>query len=192
MAPQSFNQAYAVNRNVGYSNPSRNQQVDLTLRLGSFQFANPIPMNPQYAPPNYFTGPHTQAQYHNGMVYGGSNTRGQASNTPRVPCSTQVRIMGNHFMKNSNGQSQIAVAVGGVHHHIYNFIPPMQQMNEYTLLNPSSRRGNGSSSSRKRSSRKREVNYNDPNKRCTNYNCGVNNTPMWRKGPLGPKVCSLI
>ena len=134
-----------------------------------------------------------QAQYHNnGMVYGRSNTRGQASNTPRVPYSTQVRIMGNHFMNNSNGQNQIAVAVGGVHHHIYNFIPPMQQMNEYTLLNPSSRRGNGSSSSRKRSSRKREVNYNDPNKRCTNYNCGVNNTPMWRKGPLGPKVCSLI
>ncbi|PPR93694.1 hypothetical protein GOBAR_AA26963 [Gossypium barbadense] len=30
--------------------------------------------------------------------------------------------------------------------------------------------------------------YNDPNKRCTNYNCNTNDTPMWRKGPLGPKV----
>ncbi|KAE8731633.1 hypothetical protein F3Y22_tig00002793pilonHSYRG00151 [Hibiscus syriacus] len=29
--------------------------------------------------------------------------------------------------------------------------------------------------------------YNDPNKRCTNYNRKTNDTPMWRKGPLGPK-----
>lgn len=32
----------------------------------------------------------------------------------------------------------------------------------------------------------------DPNKRCTNYNCGVRFSPMWRRGPLGPKVLYLI
>ncbi|KAK8681991.1 hypothetical protein V6N13_054388 [Hibiscus sabdariffa] len=30
--------------------------------------------------------------------------------------------------------------------------------------------------------------YNDPNRRCTNYNCKTNDTPVWRKGPLGPKT----
>ncbi|KAF5471301.1 hypothetical protein F2P56_011744 [Juglans regia] len=80
-------------------------------------------------------------------------------------------------------------STGVLGHHPYNYYsniqpPPAPQMNEYVLLNPSSRTlGNGSSSSR----RQCNTNYNDPNKRCTNYNCGTNNTPMWRKGPLGPK-----
>ncbi|OMP03460.1 hypothetical protein COLO4_10405 [Corchorus olitorius] len=66
--------------------------------------------------------------------------------------------------------------------------------NTYVLLDvPASRRADGdvgssSGSGRRGGRRQRGVNYNDPNKRCTNYNCGTNNTPMWRKGPLGPKT----
>nr|VDC77010.1 unnamed protein product [Brassica rapa] len=28
-------------------------------------------------------------------------------------------------------------------------------------------------------------------RKCTNMNCKAINTPMWRKGPLGPKASSL-
>lgn len=32
-------------------------------------------------------------------------------------------------------------------------------------------------------------NYDEASRRfCTNYNCRTRHTPMWRKGPLGPKV----
>lgn len=37
--------------------------------------------------------------------------------------------------------------------------------------------------------RRVDVNYSGGCDRvCTNYNCRTTNTPMWRKGPLGPKV----
>lgn len=102
----------------------------------------------------------------------------------------------NHYL-NPNGTWEAAGSVGRgplyTNSHIYKSIPPMApQMNDYILLKPSRRAVAGSFSSSKNSSRSQECvpNYNDPNKRCTNYNCGTNNTPMWRKGPLGPKVCS--
>ncbi|XP_038902274.1 putative GATA transcription factor 22 [Benincasa hispida] len=63
----------------------------------------------------------------------------------------------------------------------------------YTLLNPASRitddhEAEASSGGRRRGSRRRRVSANnDAERRCTNYNCNTNFTPMWRKGPLGPK-----
>jgi hypothetical protein len=117
-------------------------------------------------------------------------------NTTHNPWTPEMR---SHYMNSKGLELQAAASMVGspLYTKSYNYnIPPMPQMNEYTLLNPSSRRGdrgngNGGSSSSKRTSRhQREANYNDPSKRCTNYNCGTNNTPMWRKGPLGPKVCS--
>ncbi|WCJ19238.1 GATA transcription factor 29 [Euphorbia peplus] len=54
--------------------------------------------------------------------------------------------------------------------------------------------GSSSSSSSSRSSRRTESRrhhsgtYIDINKRCTNSRCNTNDTPMWRKGPLGPKT----
>ena len=60
MSPQSANQASGVNNCAQNPNPSSNQQVDLTLRLGAFGriTINPPPMNPQHAPAN-FTGTNT-------------------------------------------------------------------------------------------------------------------------------------
>uniref|UniRef100_A0A9I9D802 GATA-type domain-containing protein n=1 Tax=Cucumis melo TaxID=3656 RepID=A0A9I9D802_CUCME len=63
----------------------------------------------------------------------------------------------------------------------------------YTLLNPASRisddhEAEASSGGRRKGSRRRRASAtNDVERRCTNYNCNTNFTPMWRKGPLGPK-----
>ncbi|XP_022728763.1 GATA transcription factor 29-like [Durio zibethinus] len=64
-------------------------------------------------------------------------------------------------------------------------VPPRRAANQHQLELGSS---SGSSSGKQRQRRQRGGNYNDPNKRCTNYNCNTNDTPMWRKGPLGPKT----
>ncbi|XP_059431359.1 GATA transcription factor 29 isoform X2 [Corylus avellana] len=190
MASQSFNlQASGSNSSV-HANQS-GSQVDLTLRLGLSEESDKNlphfgPIKLPHAHLN-FTAPYTtQAINHIDMVCG----RG---NTAHNPWSPERR---SHYM-NSNGlelHSGASMGGGPLHTNSYNYnnIHSMPQMNEYTLLNPSSRRGDhrgngGSSSSRRTSRRLREANYNDPSKRCTNYNCGTNNTPMWRKGPLGPK-----
>ncbi|KAJ8770837.1 hypothetical protein K2173_021752 [Erythroxylum novogranatense] len=57
--------------------------------------------------------------------------------------------------------------------------------NDHTPLNSTTKNGvrdSGSSSSCRRNL------YNDPNKRCTNCFCGARDTPMWRRGPQGPKT----
>jgi hypothetical protein len=58
-------------------------------------------------------------------------------------------------------------------------------MNGRTLLNTVARDGDhgevGSSSGSRRT-------FIDHNKRCSNRSCNTDDTPMWRKGPLGPKV----
>ncbi|EEF34260.1 conserved hypothetical protein [Ricinus communis] len=77
------------------------------------------------------------------------------------------------------------------------FNAPIHTMNDYTLLDSTPRRvahmedvgGSSSINFRRRDSRRQRAgSYNDPTKRCTNYNCNTNDTPMWRKGPLGPKT----
>ncbi|KDP44406.1 hypothetical protein JCGZ_19421 [Jatropha curcas] len=66
-------------------------------------------------------------------------------------------------------------------------LPPFQahSLTSYTLLDcsPFEARQTGKSSSVAR--RPRNGNNNNPYRRCTN--CNTNDTPMWRKGPLGPK-----
>ncbi|XP_037496454.1 glycine-rich cell wall structural protein 1.0 [Jatropha curcas] len=68
-------------------------------------------------------------------------------------------------------------------------LPPFQphSLTSYTLLDcsPFKARQTGKSSSVAR--RPRNGNNINPHRRCTNYNCNTNDTPMWRKGPLGPK-----
>ena len=76
--------------------------------------------------------------------------------------------------------------------------PPEPQIKDYILMNTSTdttntraQKGEGESNSSRRNKKKR-VDANPENdqveKRCTNRSCGANSTPMWRKGPLGPKV----
>ncbi|KAG6679418.1 hypothetical protein I3842_14G131400 [Carya illinoinensis] len=175
MASQPFHQASAGMNSFVPSNPSSGShggQVDLTLRLGlpkdsheknnlfnlGGQYDPPAPVNPHHA---YFSYNHgcSYAPYLNTFPY---RVFGQIQPHMNLNCHVYC-----HSYEANNART-----------------PPAPQMNAYVLLSPSSRTpGNGSSSSR----RQRNINYNDPNKRCTNYNCGTNNTPMWRKGPLGPK-----
>jgi hypothetical protein len=75
------------------------------------------------------------------------------------------------------------------------FWTPLSTLNTHILSNGSSRdRQIGSSyGSRRRGPRRsRQICYFDPYRRCTNLNCNTRNTPMWRSGPLGPKVTPLI
>lgn len=77
------------------------------------------------------------------------------------------------------------------------FTPPPPPMNavDYIILNPSARRSQrraGGSRRRSTTRRQRRSVVVDPNKRCTNYNCATSTTPMWRRGPLGPKVGSFL
>lgn len=74
---------------------------------------------------------------------------------------------------------------------------PLQNYNndQYTLLNPACRKTDdheaeaSSGGGRRRGLQRRRVSAcNEVERRCTNYNCNTNFTPMWRKGPLGPKV----
>ncbi|XP_044504497.1 GATA transcription factor 29-like [Mangifera indica] len=74
-------------------------------------------------------------------------------------------------------------------------LPPPPTMNNYTLLDIPTRRATMNELERSSSSRRYGLqhqqyvgNYNNPFKRCTNYNCNTNDTPMWRKGPLGHKT----
>ncbi|KAK2649711.1 hypothetical protein Ddye_017200 [Dipteronia dyeriana] len=72
--------------------------------------------------------------------------------------------------------------------------PPLPTMNEYTVIEiPMSRvnrhqLGGGSSSLGDGGSGNPQLTFKDPYKRCTNYNCKTNDTPLWRKGPLGLKT----
>ncbi|XP_065848237.1 uncharacterized protein [Euphorbia lathyris] len=60
---------------------------------------------------------------------------------------------------------------------------------EHTISSGIYASSSSSSNSRREDSRKQRPGvYFDPNKRCTNIHCNANNTPMWRKGPLGPKT----
>ena len=100
------------------------------------------------------------------------------------------------------GQTYKSVARGKGNQHPSNFSnrlnpfwTPLSTLNTHILSNGSSRdRQIGSSyGSRRRGPRRsRQICYFDPYRRCTNLNCNTRNTPMWRSGPLGPKVTPLI
>lgn len=100
--------------------------------------------------------------------------------------TTSMRSQTHLKLNSSNG-------LFGDYTKIYkNAFPPPPKMNvDYVLLNPSTRRSHrrpgGSTRRRSKHHHRRQV-EEDANKRCTNYNCATATTPMWRKGPLGPKV----
>ncbi|KAG2671341.1 hypothetical protein I3760_14G130700 [Carya illinoinensis] len=184
------------------SNPSSGShggQVDLTLRLGlpkdSHEKNNLFNLGGPYDPPAPVNPHHAYFSYNHGCSYApGTYHFGMASGMGSM---TNVQLGGQNMYDHPSihmndpwlANPNYMNSDGVLGHHPYNYYnnniqPPAPQMNAYVLLSPSSRTpGNGSSSSR----RQCNINYNDPNKRCTNYNCGTNNTPMWRKGPLGPK-----
>lgn len=49
-------------------------------------------------------------------------------------------------------------------------------------------RGFTSGHGRRRYRRRGQVHQIDPLRFCTNFHCRTRKTPMWRTGPLGPKV----
>lgn len=71
-------------------------------------------------------------------------------------------------------------------------------MKSYTLINvPASRNQQmGTPSSSTAASPRRTAGiprpHRYPYKRCSNYNCNTNDTPMCRRGHLGPKICKLL
>ncbi|GKV12583.1 hypothetical protein SLEP1_g23708 [Rubroshorea leprosula] len=75
----------------------------------------------------------------------------------------------------------------------YNHVPPRQPSPEppsaaqtgYILLDVPARRARYGRRGRQHP---QTYKYNNPYRRCTNYNCDTDDTPMWRRGPLGPKV----
>lgn len=80
----------------------------------------------------------------------------------------------------------------------FNPMPGLSFMNSNTVLDSSSRKvkddgdeSGNSSAGKQVSRRQRYGSFVEPNKRCTNNNCNTTDTPMWRKGPLGPKVINL-
>ncbi|KAK9941332.1 hypothetical protein M0R45_017938 [Rubus argutus] len=68
-------------------------------------------------------------------------------------------------------------------------LPPPAEMKEYCVINVSNRLGKvGGSRRRKATLSQRPVPEADENRSCTNFNCRVKETPMWRRGPLGSKT----
>jgi len=108
-------------------------------------------------------------------------------------------VRGDH---SQGGQTYKSVARGKGKQHPSNFSnrlnpfwTPLSTLNTHILSNGSSRDGQIGSSygpRRRGPRRSRQICYFDPYRRCTNLNCNTRNTPMWRSGPLGPKVTPLI
>ncbi|PON55660.1 GATA transcription factor [Parasponia andersonii] len=77
--------------------------------------------------------------------------------------------------------------------------PPEPEMKNHILLNPSATNSNNTTDrtntraregTSRRNKKKRALpapKIEQEDKRCSNQDCGTNSTPMWRKGPLGPK-----
>ncbi|KAJ4724136.1 GATA transcription factor [Melia azedarach] len=144
--------------------------------------AKEIPSNfrSQFIHPQYNYQQPSNINNMNGSSYGGFSSFSSSSNNPYYhPHHYTYNNNSSNFNMNPNA----------------NLLPPPGAvMNDYTLLDIPSRRadrelGIGSSSRRKVGMRRqRGGGFIDPFKRCTNYNCNTNDTPMWRRGPLGPKT----
>ncbi|XVE83739.1 hypothetical protein DITRI_Ditri16bG0110500 [Diplodiscus trichospermus] len=159
---------------------------------------------------------HQQGISQLGMVNQGARVQGQQSfiNGSQYGWPADQMASNVHNMKYTNVFNQFSVPSHGVPsynntnsrnnfsptHHLYQLPAPSSvPPNNYTLIDVPPRRAmnqlqrelgsSSTSGSGKRGRRNQHGgNYNDPNKRCTNYNCNTNDTPMWRKGPLGPKT----
>ncbi|KAK9220811.1 hypothetical protein WN944_009235 [Citrus x changshan-huyou] len=139
--------------------------------------------------PSNFTEQYVHSDNNNNNHYGLIPFQGSTSmGSPPLPIYYPHNINSvNNFNINPNQNVPLAAAAAA---------PP--PMNDYTLLEVPPRRDEleeGSSSAaapaRRRATgtrRPRGGSIIDPNKRCTNYNCKTSDTPMWRRGPLGPKT----
>lgn len=149
-----------------------------------------------------------------GMVNNGASVQDhQSTNGSQYAWPISDKMASNvHNMNNANGFNQFSSPLGFpsynnnscgnfalTHHHRPQAPSPLPESN-YTVFDippwravtnqPQRELGSSSASvlGKRVQRRQRGGIYNDPNKRCTNYNCNTNDTPMWRKGPLGPKV----
>ncbi|KAL9386248.1 hypothetical protein Peur_019372 [Populus x canadensis] len=175
--------------------------VDLTLKLGLPDDHDDQPQFEQYFRSNRalkthqpailsFNAPYSQGTNHQDMANAGLNHHGRL-NGDNLHGSWPREMMGNHphYM---NTQYAADSAVGSAaypkSYSCINSNPGTFQiptMNGRTLLNTVARDGDpgeiGSSSGSRRT-------FIDHNKRCSNRSCNTDDTPMWRKGPLGPKT----
>ncbi|CAB4281733.1 unnamed protein product [Prunus armeniaca] len=65
--------------------------------------------------------------------------------------------------------------------------PAPPELKNYCIINISNRRGKTGGSRKRKTTGRRPAKVGDIDKTCTNYNCRVTESPMWRTGPLGPK-----
>ncbi|KAE8657836.1 KH domain-containing protein / zinc finger family protein isoform 1 [Hibiscus syriacus] len=178
-----------------------NDRVDLSLTLG-------LPLSDFHQNATLYH--HTQ----HGLVNQGAIVEGQQSfngSQARFAWPSDQLGRGVHNMNYANAFNPFSdpsmglPSYGTIDSSSYNFAPtrPLPPPNEvppntYTLIDVPPRRaaanqhhleiGNSSASGSGGQVPWRFGTYNDPFKRCTNYNCNTNDTPMWRKGPLGPKT----
>ncbi|KAL5765092.1 hypothetical protein ACOSQ2_017686 [Xanthoceras sorbifolium] len=184
------NQAQRFNLNIpapNYTHEEMNTHYDISNErgpvsnnVGGQTFQNNT-NNPSYAwPPLMTMGRNAHCMQPNVQAFGGQFS-GISPDVPLYMTSsyhpyTNSMMNPNHYMPS----------------------PPSVAMNDYTLIDIPMRRVNrelqgessssGAGGSRRRSSMRPQQTVIDPYKRCTNYNCNTNVTPMWRKGPLGPKT----
>ncbi|XP_039004848.1 GATA transcription factor 29-like [Hibiscus syriacus] len=172
-----------------------NNRVDLSLTLG-------LPLSGQNA-----------TIYQQGLINQGATVESQQSfngGQARFAWPSGQLGGGVHNMNYANAFNPFSdpsigfPSYGTTDSSSYNFTPtrplPPHEVppNTYTLIDVPPRRaaanqhhleiGNSSASGSGGHVPWRFGTYNDPFKRCTNYNCNTNDTPMWRKGPLGPKT----
>ncbi|XVF47513.1 hypothetical protein PTKIN_Ptkin03bG0114700 [Pterospermum kingtungense] len=181
------------------------------------QCVHPASVAPNHLPSQLSAQPNTQNQGMNllGMANQGAPVQGQQSlNGSQCAWPKSDQKANNvHNMNCASGFNQFSGPSLGfpsydsnscdsfaptLEHGSPSPVPPIP--NRYTLIDVPPRRAllnqhqrelgssSASASGNRVRRRQRGGNYHDPNKRCTNYNCNTNDTPMWRKGPLGPKT----
>ncbi|XP_011025223.1 PREDICTED: GATA transcription factor 29-like [Populus euphratica] len=184
--------------------------VDLTLKLGLPDDHDDQPQFEQYFRSNRalkthqpailsFNAPCSQGTNHQDMANAGLNHHWRL-NGDNLHGSWPQEMMGNH-LHYMNTQYAADSAVGfAAHPKSYSSINSnpgnfqMPTMKGRTILNTVARDGdhgeNGSStgSRRRGPSRQCKGTFSDHDKRCSNQSCNTDVTPMWRKGPLGPKT----
>ncbi|XP_021595107.1 uncharacterized protein LOC110601984 [Manihot esculenta] len=188
--------------------------MDLTLKLGLpnennnqsqiWQDGNVVPTTPCLA--NFcFPGPYTA------LLQGESNSYGMSSGGGQVATGGNPEMTNVGGSSNPNGgqnfinanqevawpeqEAEMRDLNSSLVDPAFNPMPGLSFMNSNTVLDSSSRKvkddgdeSGNSSAGKQVSRRQRYGSFVEPNKRCTNNNCNTTDTPMWRKGPLGPKI----
>ncbi|KAJ4845780.1 hypothetical protein Tsubulata_047968 [Turnera subulata] len=151
------------------------------------------------------------SRYHQVGTREDHNHVGHVKSTPnQITWSpVQIGVFPQYYMINSNAARNHFTYPSYSHHNSFTSggsLPSSTTIGGYTVLNNTPGTGTGTGTGRsgvggdvigssttqnRRGSRRQHdgvIIHNDPNKRCTNFYCNTNDTPMWRKGPLGPKT----